>query len=179
MAALPYSTWIRYECSDWAGAIAVGPASSKHVAWIVVLPASPVGTWANREWGAIRRRRSDRGERSGGSRSRRPMLSKIADSIWNPTALFRTGGQRSIRSPRSAGSMPAGPARQQERDCRRATLHRGLQGCRGADIAKKPPEACARHHPPTQPVPGPVAWRAYWHGLRHPPCDPAADRIRA
>ena len=179
MAAPRYTTWIRSECSDWAVAIAVDPASSKHVAWIVLLPASPVRTWANREWDAIRRHRSARGERSGGSRSRRPMLSKIAASIWNPTALFRTGGQRSMRSPRSAGSMPAGPARQQGRDCWRATLHRGLQGCRGTDTAKKPPEACARHHPPAQLVPGPVAWRAGRHRLRHPLCDPAADRTRA
>ena len=63
------------------------------------------------------------------------------------------------------------------RDCWRATLHRGLQGCRGADTAKKPPHACARPHLPAQPVPGAVARRACGHGLKRPPCV-AGDRTR-
>ena len=60
-----YSTSIRYEFSDWIVAFAVGPASRENVAWIVLLPASRLGTWANQEWGAIRSFRSDRRERSG------------------------------------------------------------------------------------------------------------------
>ena len=60
-----YSTLIRYEFSDWPVAIAVGTASRKNVAWIVLLPASRLGTWANRERGASRSFRSDRRERSG------------------------------------------------------------------------------------------------------------------
>ena len=80
-----YLTLIRYDFSDWAVAIAVDPASRKNVASIVELPASPLGCEANREWGAIRSFRSHRRERSGGRRSTRPILTKIADLIWNAT----------------------------------------------------------------------------------------------
>ena len=55
------------------------------MAWIVLLAASRLGTWTNREWGAIRTFRLDRRERSGGSPSTRPILTKIADLMWNTT----------------------------------------------------------------------------------------------
>ena len=60
-----YSTLIRCEFSDWPVALAVGPVSRMHVDWIVLLPPSRLGTWANRERAAIRSFRSDRRERSG------------------------------------------------------------------------------------------------------------------
>ena len=70
----------------WAGlASPRGHASRKDVALIVLLPASRVGTWANRERSAIRSCRSDSRARSGGSRSTRPILTKIADRMWNTT----------------------------------------------------------------------------------------------
>ena len=71
-----YLTLIRYDFSDWAVAIAVDPASRKNVDSIVELPASPLSCGANREWGAIRSFRSHRTERSEGSRSTRPILTK-------------------------------------------------------------------------------------------------------
>ena len=55
-----YFGLVRYEFSDWAVAIAVDPASGKNVTSIVSLPASPLGSGANREWGAVRSHRSDR-----------------------------------------------------------------------------------------------------------------------
>ena len=82
-----HSTSIRYESSDWPVAIAVGPGSRKNVALIVSLPASRVGTWANRERGAIRSFRSDRRERSGDSRSTRPILTEIAARMWNTSPV--------------------------------------------------------------------------------------------
>ena len=85
-------TSIRYEFSDWTLALAVGPASRENVAWIVLLPASRLGTWANRERAAICSFRSDRRERSGDSRSTRPILTEIADLRWNTSPV----------SPRSA-----------------------------------------------------------------------------
>ena len=60
-----YSTSIRYEFSDGTVALAAGPASRKNVAWIDLLPASRLGTWANRERAATRTFRSDRRERPG------------------------------------------------------------------------------------------------------------------
>ena len=56
-----YFGLVRYGFSDWAVAIAVDPASGKNVTSIVSLPASPLGSGANREWGAVRTYRSDRG----------------------------------------------------------------------------------------------------------------------
>ena len=54
-----YFGLVRYEFSDRAVAIAVDPASGKNVTSIVSLPASPLGSGANREWGAVRSYRSD------------------------------------------------------------------------------------------------------------------------
>ena len=82
-----YSTSIQYGFSDWPVAIAVGPASRKNVDLIDLLPASRLGTWANRERDAIRTFRSDCRERSGGSRSTQPILTKIADRMWNTSPV--------------------------------------------------------------------------------------------
>ena len=65
-----YSTSIRYEFSDWPVAVAVDSSSRKNVDWIDLLPASRLGTWANRERAAIR-----------SVHSTRPILTKIADRM--------------------------------------------------------------------------------------------------
>ena len=92
-----HCTSIRYESSDWPVAIAGGPAARKNVDWIDLLPASRLGTWANRERAAIRTIRSDRRERSGGSRSIRPILTKIADRTWNTSPVSPCSACRNHR----------------------------------------------------------------------------------
>ena len=81
---------IRHEYSDWPVGIAVDPASRKYAASIASLPASGSALRANQESGAIRSFRSDHRERSWGSRSTRPILTKIADLIWNTALLDRS-----------------------------------------------------------------------------------------
>ena len=102
-----YFTLIRHDFSDWAVAIAGDPASRNNVDSIVELPDSPLGCGANREWSAVRSFRSHRREWSGGSQSTRPILTKIADFIWNTTQglavtenlllAARWGSKRAVR----------------------------------------------------------------------------------